>query len=137
MCLFKCKTRLLSENPVTVNVLTSIKNSWDLEKSTFILLFHHSEPRWVRKSYFHSDLRFLDCFITRWLETTIILVVIERIYRDQFKSYYLKHRKPLTLFFLNVWNLHEVSNALKKKNELHRSSISEVIDFGISAYLNA
>ena len=115
MCLFNCKTRLLSENPVTVNVLTSIKNSWDLQKSTFILLFHHSEPSWVGKCYFQSNLRFLDCLITRWLETTIILVVIERIYRYQFKSNYLKHRKPLTLLFLNIWNLHEVSNALKKK----------------------
>ena len=115
MCLFKCIARLLFQNPVTVNGLTSIKNSWDLQKSTFILLFHDAEPSWVRKSYFQSDLRFLDCLITRWLETTSILVVIERIYNYQIKSNYLKHGKALTLLFLNVWNLHEGSNPLKQK----------------------
>ena len=39
MCLFKCITGLVSENHLTVNVLTSPKNSWNLQKSTFILLF--------------------------------------------------------------------------------------------------
>ena len=52
MCLFKCRTELLPENPLTVNELTSPKNSLYLQKSTFILLFGHSELKWVRKSYF-------------------------------------------------------------------------------------
>ena len=58
MCLIKCITGFLSENTLAVNVLTSPKNSWNLQKSTFILLFLHSEPNWVRKTYFWLDLRF-------------------------------------------------------------------------------
>ena len=42
----------------TGNHLTRSKNTCDLQKRTFILLFRHFEPNWVRKSYFQSDLRF-------------------------------------------------------------------------------
>ena len=48
-----------------------------------------------------------------------------------------KSRKHFALFCLNFWNLHEVSNILTKKNEYHRSSISELIDSGRCVYLNA
>ena len=50
MCLFKCITGFLSENPLAVNELTNPKNSWNLKKSTFILFFLHSVPNSVRKS---------------------------------------------------------------------------------------
>ena len=93
MCLFNCITGLVFENPLAVNVLTSPKNSWNLQKNTFIQLFHHSEPNCVRKTDFKSDLRFWDCLLTRWLPTTSILVVIERIYHYQFKSNYVKKQK--------------------------------------------
>ena len=58
MCFFNCITVLFSECPLAVNLLTSLKNSWNLQKSTFILLFHHSQPNWVRKTYFSSVIRF-------------------------------------------------------------------------------
>ena len=64
--------------------------------------------------------------LTRWLPTTSILVVTERIYRYQFKCNYLFAFLESTLNF--QW--------LKKK-EPHRSSISEVIDSERCAYLNA
>ena len=38
MCLFKSIIVLVSKNLLAVNVLTSLKNSSDLHKSTFILL---------------------------------------------------------------------------------------------------
>ena len=47
MCLFKWIRGLLSENPLAVNVLTSHKSSWNRQKTTFNLLFLHSEPNWV------------------------------------------------------------------------------------------
>ena len=50
--LFKCITRLVSENLLEMNVLHRPKNSWNLQKSTFVQLFHHSDPNWVSKSYF-------------------------------------------------------------------------------------
>ena len=118
MCLFKCVTGLVSENPFAVNVLTSPKNSWDLRESTFVLSLIHSMLNWVRNSYFQADLRFLDCLITRWLETTSILVIMGRIYRYQFKSNYLKNRRVFAIFVLHVWYLHEILNVLKKNINL-------------------
>ena len=105
MCLFKCITRHLSENRLAVNVLTSPKNSWNLQKSTFILLFLHSEPYLVRKTYFESDLRFWDCLITSWLKTTSIPVAIERIYSYKFRSSYLENHKRFVVFSLNFWKV--------------------------------
>ena len=99
MCLFKCMTGFLYENPLAVKVLTNLKNSWILQKSSFILVFSHSEPNLVRTSYFESDMRFWDSLLTRWLPTTSILVVVERIYRYQFKSNYLKNHKFFAAFF--------------------------------------
>ena len=52
MWLLKCIKDPVSENPLAVNVLTSPRNYWNLQKSIFILLFHHSEPNWVRKNCF-------------------------------------------------------------------------------------
>ena len=107
------KKGLVSENLLAVNVLQSPKNCWNLHKSTFILLFCHSEPNWVGKSQFQSYLRFWDCLGTPWLPTTSILILIGRIYHYQFKCSYLK-------------NL-----------ELSSLSISKVIDSKRHAYLNA
>ena len=83
-------------------------------------------------SAYKSTKTFLDqinMLLTRWLPTTSILVVIERIYRYQFKSNYLKNHK----FFATL----NFQRSEKKKNEPHRSSISEVIDSERCAYLNA
>ena len=52
MCLFKWIPGLLSENPLAVNGLTSPKNSWYLQQSSFLLLLHHSEPNWLKKKFF-------------------------------------------------------------------------------------
>ena len=114
MCLFKCITGLVSENPLAGNMLTTPKNSWNLHESTFVLSFIHYMLNWVRSSYFQSDLRFSDCLITRWLKTTSILVIMERIYRYQFKSNYLKKSRVFAIFVLHFWYLHEISNVLKK-----------------------
>ena len=97
MCLFKSITGLLSENRLVVNVLTSPKNSWNLPKRTFIVLFHDFGTNSVRKSYFSSDVRFQDRFLTRELPTTSTLVVIEKIYCYRFQSNYLKNENSLAL----------------------------------------
>ena len=108
MCWFKSITGLFSENPLAVNLLTSPKNSWNLEKSTFIPPFLHSQLNWVTKNYFPSDLKFYDCLITRWMEIASILLVIERIYRYQFKSNYLKNERVFawifSAFLVTTWN---------------------------------
>ena len=104
-CLFHFITGLYSESPLAVNLLASLKNSLNLKKSTFILLFHNSEPKWVRKSFLSSDLRFLDCWITRWLPTTNILVVIKRNYSYDVESNYLENLQHFATLFFPFWNL--------------------------------
>ena len=59
----------------------------------------------------------------------------KRIYCYKSKSNYLKNNKPFAWLYLNFHNLHEISNVLKK-NHRHISSISEVIESEICAYLN-
>ena len=48
----KSITGLVSENLLELNVVPRPQNSWNLQKSTFVQLFHHSDPNWVSKSYF-------------------------------------------------------------------------------------
>ena len=109
----KCVKGLVSENPLAVNVLTSLKNCWHLQKSTFILLFHYFEATWVRKCHFLSDLGFEDCFLLRWLPTTSILVGTGGIYRYQFKCNYLKNQKHFLNFLFHFWSRHYILNILK------------------------
>ena len=118
MCLFKFIRGLLSQNPLAVNVLTTPRTSWNLQKSAFIVPFLHVKQNWVIKTYFEFDLRFLDCLIRRWLETMGLLTVIERIYSHQFKSVYVKNRKPFTWSCCNFCNLHSICNILKKTMSL-------------------
>ena len=115
ICLFKSILGFFSENALALNVVTSPKNSWNMHKNTFVLLFHESEPNWVKKSYCYSDLRFKDSFVTGWLPTTSIVAVIERIYGYQFKPNYLKKHKLFPVLYLRFWNVHEIPNVLKKK----------------------
>ena len=49
--LLKCVKNPISEKVSAVNALMIAKNYWNLQKSTFILLFYYSEPSCVRKSY--------------------------------------------------------------------------------------
>ena len=49
--LLKCINGLVSENPTVVNVLTSPQNSWNLQKSTVILLFNHFSQTESKKSF--------------------------------------------------------------------------------------
>ena len=123
-------SRLLSENPLAVNMWTTPKSSLNLQKSIFMLLFLHSS-----QIYFQSDLRYSDCLITRWLETTSILVVIERIYSDQFKSNCIKNHRFFAIFFYS-FGIYMKFPMFLKKHEPHKTSFSEVIDSERCAYLN-
>ena len=54
-------------------------------------------------SYFRRKLRLrcLTGLLTRWLRMTSILVIIQRIYRYQFKCNYLKNQKHFAAFLLH------------------------------------
>ena len=71
------------------------------------------------------------------METTSILVVIEIISRYQYKWIDLKNRGLFAVcffaFWVSTWNFQRSG----KTEEPHISSISEVIDSELYAYLNA
>ena len=135
-CLFKCIAKLLCENHLAVKVLTSLKNSWNVQKCPFILLFHQPEQNWARKSFFQSDLTFYVFLITRWLRTTNISEGFYKIYTYQLNSNYLKNHKCFEAFFSSFGIYIKFSMFCCKKNS-PSSTISEVIESEIFAYLNA
>ena len=138
MYLFKCITGLVSENPLAVTVLTSPKNSWNLQKSTFIILFHHSEPNKLSQK---------KLFLTR---SEILGLLVNTLTADYEYSRGNRENLPLQiqiklskkpLIFCGIFFafLEPTLNfqCSEKKNEPHRSSIYEVIDSKRYAYLNA
>ena len=62
MCLFKCIAGLFSEKPIAVNVLTSLKNSCNMQKRTFILLFRPFSQIELEKVIFNQ----IWDFTTAW-----------------------------------------------------------------------
>ena len=64
------------------------------------------------------------------MPTASVLVVIEGIYRYQFKSNYLKNHRLFAafffFFFLHVWYLYQISNVLEK-NEPQRASVLKLL----------
>ena len=66
-----------------------------------------------------------------------VLVVIEGIYRYQFKSNYLKNHRPFARHFFALLVSTRNFQCSERKNESHMSSICEVIDSEVCVYLNA
>ena len=123
MCVFKCITVLLSENPLAVNVLTSPKNSWNLQKSFLILHFLHSERKWVRKSFFS-----IRCEI---LGRLVYMLIVNCEYgrcngenlRLPIEIQLSNKPQSFCYLFFAFWYLYEISNVLKKKKKKKRMSV--------------
>ena len=58
------------------------------------------------------------------------------ISRNKFKRHYLKNKKHFQDFLLHFWNVHQIQNILKKKNEYPSLIISEIMDCERGGYLN-
>ena len=50
------------------------------------------------------------------------------IYRDKFRCNYLENKNVFLNFFMHFWNLIEISNIFKNKDETHSWCISEIRD---------
>ena len=57
-------------------------------------------------------------FLTYGLPIRSILFRIVRICRSWFKCNYLKNKKHFLSVFFHLWNLHQISNILKKKKNV-------------------
>ena len=136
MGLFKCIRRLTSEDLLEVNVLRSLKNPWNLQKSTFIYFFSAFRSKLSEQKLFLIRSKILGLL----LNTLTVNYDLSRSNRDNLPLpigiKLPKKRKSFCRFSLSFWYLHEISNVLKK-NEPHRSIISGVIDSERWAYLNA
>ena len=75
--------------------------------------------------------------LTCWLPNLSILVVIERIYRYQFKCNYLKIQKHFDDFYYIFGIYIKFWTFFFQKNEPHSLNISEVIASERCASLNA
>ena len=58
------------------------------------------------------------------------------ISRNKFKRHYLKSKRLFLHFLLHFWNVHEIYNILKKKDEYPSLIISEIKDCKRGGYLN-
>ena len=58
---------------------------------------------------------------------TSIPVAISRFSDNNFKGLYLKKEKLFVNFLLHLWNMHEILNILKKKQEYLSLIITEII----------
>ena len=56
--------------------------------------------------------------------------------RNKFKRHYLKSKRLFVDFLLHFWNVHEIQNILKKKDEYPSLIISEIMDCERGGYLN-
>ena len=67
---------------------------------------------------------------------TIIPVAICRFADNNFKGTYLKKEKLFVDFLLHLWNMHEILNILKKKEEYPSVIITEIVASERDVYLS-
>ena len=137
MCFFKCITLLVSENPLAGNVLTSPKNSWNLQEKYFYPTF---SSFWAKLGYKESILIRSD-ILGPLFNTLTANYEYSRTNRKNWPlPIQIKLSKKPSIFCCNFccsFGIYIKSSMFWKINEPHRSSISEVIDSEKWAYLNA
>ena len=128
MCLLKCITLLLSENPFAVNVLTNPKNSWNLQK----------KYRYPTFSSFRAKLTYIKLFLIRFEILGPLFSMFTANYeysrsnRENWSSP-IQIKLPLnpSSFFCKFccsFGIYFKFSMFWKINEPHRLSISEVFD---------
>ena len=70
----------------------------------------------------------IGLFVKHGLQITSILFRTVRICRSLFKSSYLKNKKKFLRFLCPLWNLHQILNIFKKKEDRHSLCISKIND---------
>ena len=63
-------------------------------------------------------------------------VAISRISNNKFRRLYLKKERIFSDFLLHFWNVHEIENILKKKEEYRNLIINEIIESERDVYLS-
>ena len=104
ICFFECWKGLVSEHPPGVKVVAGPKHCSNLHGIVFILIFHYSKIKWVRKLLSELDPKCKDSFVTRWLLIPCILLIVGRNSRTSSNAIILKSENVKTLS-LTRWRL--------------------------------
>ena len=104
----KCLKSLISKEPLRSNMLNGSKHSWNLNNSTLTSFIDHCESNSIGKSLSYWDAKYYACLVTHWLRMTSILFLIETIYRNIFRSNYLRNEKYFLDFYLHFLNLDSI-----------------------------
>ena len=118
----------VSEHPSRLNMLKGPKLLWNLHESTFNIFIHHSEGKWFGKYVSYWSLKWEACLLTHGLPITSILFRIVVISRSLFKFKYRKTEKYFVSFLFHLWNLHQILNIFKKKDDRHSWCIFQITD---------
>ena len=75
----KCLKSLVSDYPLTSNVVNLLKLLWNQHQCTFILLIDHCKVNWLGKSFCYWHAKSWDCLLTHWLPIKSIFFFRETI----------------------------------------------------------
>ena len=98
-CLLKRLKGLAWKHHSVINVLTVSKHCWNQHGTPIFLFSHEFEINWVGKCLPKSYPKSSDCYLTRWLPMTSILVALYRISGNNFKRHYLKKKRLFQIFY--------------------------------------
>ena len=125
--LLKCLKSPASEHLWRVNMLKYPKHCWNLHCSSFAIFFLSIWKSFSSKSSVLIVSEILRLFDNRWtLSDKNSLSLKVSVYRNQFKSSYVENRESFLNFMLNFWNLHQIFDILKIKDERHSWRISKI-----------
>ena len=88
-----------------------MKSAWEQFYHIFWSLW--GEVIWKNLPYW--NLKSLWTLLTHWLPMTSILFEIVKICSSLSKCNYLRNKKVFLIFFLHLWNLHQIWNIFQKE----------------------
>ena len=111
----KCLKSPVSEDPSTRNMVNELKHCWNLNGSTFTIIFDHCEGNSVRKSLSKLYAKSQYNLLTHWLLMTSILFLIETIHCNYLRLNYLLNKKHFLNLFVRFWNWDSILNIFGKR----------------------
>ena len=122
--LLKCLRRSEWEHLSTVNMLKSLKQSWNMQGSSFVISLWKSFSS--TNSFLSQTLRLFDDILTPDDKYSVSAKVT--VHYNQFKCYYQEKPKKIFNLINHFWNLYEIFNILKQKMSLIADVFFQKID---------
>ena len=110
----ECLVRLISGQPLMVKISKRTKYLSNLHETNFVIIFAEWKQDIGGKNLYYWYFNPSDSLLKPWLLTTSILLVIVRSCGNQSKCNYIKYYRHFLNILLNLRNLHQIFNILKK-----------------------